>query len=196
MAISKKELEPKDIWEMFAETDRRFKDLEKNFKKTDKFLKELAADTNKQIKATNQSIHGLSDTWGEFVEGQISPSTKKMFLERGIVFDRVIRNFEVSLNGKEGMEIDIMGINGDYVVLIEAKSTLRIRDVDDYLDRIAKSKHFFPEYKDRKVVGAVAGMVIKRDVDKYAYRKGLFVITQKGDTVEIINDKKFKPKEW
>jgi hypothetical protein len=59
-----------------------------------------------------------------------------------------------------------------------------------------KFKTFFPEYADRKAVAAVAGIVIDEGVDRYAYKNGLFVIAQSGDTVQVMNDEKFVPKEW
>ncbi len=43
-------------------------------------------------------------------------------------------------------------------------------------------------------MGAVAAMVIPRDVARYAYRKGLFVMAQSGDVMTILNDEKFEPK--
>ena len=49
---------------------------------------------------------------------------------------------------------------------------------------------------NKKVIGAVAGIVIDESADKYAYRKGLFVIGQTGETVKILNDEKFEPKVW
>ena len=55
---------------------------------------------------------------------------------------------------------------------------------------------FFPEYKERKLLGAVAGIVIDEGVDRYAYQQGLFVIVQRGDTVRLLNDADFQPKEW
>jgi hypothetical protein len=53
----------------------------------------------------------------------------------------------------------------------------------------------------------VAGIRIEEESDRYAYRKGLFVLTLspliKGvrglsgeGMVVILNDEKFKPKEW
>jgi hypothetical protein len=42
----------------------------------------------------------------------------------------------------------------------------------------------------------VAGIVIQEDADKYAYKKGLYVLKQKGEIVEIANDDKFVPREW
>jgi len=94
------------------------------------------------------------------------------------------------------MEVDILAINGEYAVLIEAKSTLKIEDVKEHIERLEKFKTFFPEYSKRKVVGAVGGIVIEEDSNKYAYRNGLFVIGEGGDTAVILNDKGFKPKVW
>ena len=50
--------------------------------------------------------------------------------------------------------------------------------------------------KGRKVIGAVGGIVIEEGSDKYAYKQGLYVITESGETVRILNDEKFKPKKW
>ena len=53
-----------------------------------------------------------------------------------------------------------------------------------------------PEYHDRKVVGAVAGIEIVENADTFAYRQGLFVIVRSGEMVTMLNDEKFKPKVW
>ncbi|MEA1864128.1 MAG: hypothetical protein U9N46_02850, partial [Euryarchaeota archaeon] len=91
---------------------------------------------------------------------------------------------------------DILGVNSEYVVLIEAKSTLGVDDIRGHIGRMDVFKRFFPEYSDRKIVGAVAGIVINENVDKFADRQGLFVIGQSGDTVAILNDESFKPTAW
>jgi hypothetical protein len=39
-------------------------------------------------------------------------------------------------------------------------------------------------------------MVIPDDVARYAYRQGLFVLAQSGDSVVILNDAKFMPHNW
>ena len=36
----------------------------------------------------------------------------------------------------------------------------------------------------------------QQELDRFAYRQGLFVIGQTGETVKILNDKTFKPKIW
>ena len=50
--------------------------------------------------------------------------------------------------------------------------------------------------KGTTLLGAIAGMRIEEQADKYAYRQGLYVLKQKGEVVEIANDDKFKPREW
>ena len=92
--------------------------------------------------------------------------------------------------------MDILAVDSEYAVLIEAKSTLGVNDVRDHIDRLKKFKTFFPEYADRKVIGAVAGIVIDEEADKFAYRQGFFVIAQSGEIVKILNDEKFRPKQW
>lgn len=53
-----------------------------------------------------------------------------------------------------------------------------------------------PSYHNKKALGAVAGMVVPSEVARYAYRKGLFVLAQSGETVIILNDEQFEPQVW
>lgn len=71
-----------------------------------------------------------------------------------------------------------------------------MEDVRDHLYRMEHFRRFFPQYTDNRLIGAVAGMVIAEEADKFAYRQGLFVIAQAGETVHLLNDEKFQPKHW
>jgi len=187
-----------EIWKLYKETDKRFKETDKQIKETDKKLKKTDAQIEKTSIAADKAIKAvvaLTGKWSKFVEGLIAPAVERMFKERGIKVDKIYQRVKSHKNG-ESMEIDILAINGDYAVLIEAKSTLRIVDVDDHIKRLEKFKYFFPEYGNVKAVGAVGGIVIEESSDKYAYKKGLFTITEKGDCVEIMNDAEFKPRVW
>jgi len=47
------------------------------------------------------------------------------------------------------------------------------------------------------VYGGVAGMDIVEEADKYAYRRGLFVLGMTGEGIaRIMNDQKFTPKDF
>ena len=87
-------------------------------------------------------------------------------------------------------------MNNTEAVLIEVKSKLSQADVDEHLERLAKFKQLMPRYQEVKALGAVAAMVVPDEVARYAYRKGLFVLAQSGDSVIILNDVQFRPQAW
>jgi hypothetical protein len=175
------EREIQEVWALFRETDKR---IDRRFKETEKIIAQMGA-----------KVDALTGTWGRFVEGLIAPGAVSMFRERGIEIDRIFQRVKAHKDG-DTMEIDILGVNREYAVLIEAKSTLGVSDVKEHSERMKAFKRFFPEYSDRKVVGAVAGIVIEENADRFAYRQGFFVIAQTGVAVKIVNDENFEPKTW
>ena len=173
-----------EVWKLFRETDQRFRD-------TDRKLAQLEA----IVARTSRSVDDLTGKWGKFLEGMVAPACKTLFADRNIPVHKVLQRVQAEYDGRT-MEIDILVVNEGYVVLVEVKSTLKVDDVRDHLDRLAQFREFFPEYADRKILGAVAGIVIEEQADRFAYRQGLFVIGQTGDTVRILNDPQFQPKTW
>jgi len=155
----------------------------------------LFKETDKKIAEVSRTVAALTGKRGRFVKGLIAPGTISMFKERRIEVEKIYQRVKAHKDGKE-IEIDILAINKEYAVLIEAKSTLGIEDVNEHIERLKAFKKFFPEYSDRKVIGAVGGIVIEEGADRFAYRQGLFVIGQTGETVKILNDKTFKPRIW
>lgn len=172
MSITKEEL-----LDLFRETDLRMRE------------------TDRQIKEMNRAIGRLGNRLGEFVEEMVRPAAVRLFQERGIAVHQVSQRVYAERDG-ESMEVDLLVVNGTDVILIEAKSALSVQDVDEHLDRLGKFKKLSPQYRDFNVMGAIAGMVIPDDAARYAYRKGLFVLGQSGETVMIRNDGAFRPKVW
>ncbi|MBF0345697.1 MAG: hypothetical protein HQL06_15895 [Nitrospirae bacterium] len=173
----------------FEAIGKDFERMRKDSEERGKELKDVVAG----LRETRETVNALTGKWGNFVVGLVLPATKKMFKERGIVLKNIFKGAESDEEDAK-MEIDILAVNGEYVVAIEVKSTLGVDDVNDHLTRLSKFKQAFPTYADRQVIGAVAGIIINKGVDRYAYQKGLFVIGQSGDTVKILNDGKFKPR--
>jgi hypothetical protein len=88
--------------------------------------------------------------------------------------------------------------NGDYAMPVEIKSELTLEDVDWHIERIEKVREQLDKRGDkRKLVGAVAAMVVGSNVRDYAQKKGLYVLVQSGDTVTLAETSKdFKVREW
>ncbi|MBF0162274.1 MAG: DUF3782 domain-containing protein [Magnetococcales bacterium] len=144
----------------------------------------------------SRNIDRLGGRLGEFVEGLVAPACKTLFAQWGIPVHKVTRRVDADLPGGRHMEIDLMVINTDTIALVEVKSKLTVEDVREHLSRLAEFKAFFREYADKKIIGAVAAMVMEENVCRFAIHNGLFVIEQSGDTLRMANDKAFQPKSW
>ncbi|MBF0345891.1 MAG: DUF3782 domain-containing protein [Nitrospirae bacterium] len=172
----------------FEDVMKGFEVLRKESEERGKELKEVVAG----LSETRKTVEALTGKWGIFVEGLVLPATEKLFKERGIEVDQISQRVKSRKSGFE-METDILAVNGEYVVAIEVKSLLSVDDVKKHMERLSKFKSAFRQYADRQIIGAVAGIVIEEGVDRFAYKNGLFVIGQSGDTVKILNDDKFVP---
>ena len=170
--------------EQSRETDRKFQETDRKFQETDR-----------KIKAVTATVGDLGNRLGDFVEGLVRPAVVRLFRERGIEVHEVYPDVEVDRHD-EGLEIDLLVVNDTEAVLVEVKSKLTHADVNEHLERLGKFKRLMPRYAQVRALGAVAAMVVPREVGRYAYRQGLFVLAQSGDSVVILNDVKFQPKAW
>ncbi|GBL10885.1 MAG: DUF3782 domain-containing protein [Microcystis sp. 49638_E5] len=160
-------------------------------KETDKQIKE----TDKQINRVSKQIGELGNRLGEFVEWQVRPAVVRLFQERGIDVHEFHPGISVKRDN-EGLEIDLLVVNDTDAILVEVKSKLTQRDVDEHLQRLAKFKRLMPRFRDVKALGAVAAMIVPNEVASYACRQGLFVLVQSGENVIILNDAEFTPRVW
>lgn len=187
-----------DILRLFQETDRKFQE-------TDRIIKELSISqketdrkfqqTDRAIKAVNSNLGKLGNRLGDFVEEAVRPAAVRLFRECGIDVHEVQQNVSAKRHN-ESLELDLLVVNDNDAVAIECKSNLSIDDVNEHLSRLDKIKRLLPRYKDSRVLGAVAGMVIPENVAAYAIRKGLYVIGQNGEHLELRNESVFAPKAW
>ncbi|GBF79592.1 hypothetical protein AsFPU1_0990 [Aphanothece sacrum FPU1] len=173
-----------DVWQLLAELVTAQKETERRFQETDRKIQEVS----KQIGA-------LGGKWGRFVEKMVAPACETLFFNRGIPVHQVSQRVKKRLDGKT-LEIDVLVTNEDHVLVVEVKSSLGVDDVKELSDDLSKFRQFFPEYNEKQVYGAVAGIEIEEGADKYAYRQGLFVLVQSGENVAILNDAEFQPKVW
>ncbi len=199
-----------DVWKLIQETNLSMRESERKFTETSaEFRNELRAmsqesdrkfwersrETDKRIKQVTESVGRLSDKLGDFVEEMVRPAAVRLFKERGIEVHEVHQNVSANRNG-EGIAINLLVVNDGDVVAIECKSTLSIDNVNWHLARLEKIKRLLPTYANKRIMGAVTGMVIAYNVAQYAYRQGLFVIAQTGSQLALRNDLKFEAKIW
>ena len=171
-----------------AEADRRSAEADRRRAEADRTMEEL----KKLVRATTEAVNNLTTPLCLFIEEMVEPAVVQLFQERGIDVTQTMSRLKSKRPGA-AMEIDILAVNGSELVAVECKSRLSKDDVDDFLDRLQRFKLAFPQFRDFQVYGAVAGIESDHGIDSYAYRRGLFVIKQSGETVKIINDVQFQP---
>jgi len=167
-------LDFQQVWQMFQETDLKFK-------QTDKKIKELTALFTSQ--------------WGKLVESLVEGDLIKLLTARGIKVESTIQRRKGHREG-QNFEFDLIAINGEELVIVEVKTTLRPQDVNDFHEKLWKAKFFMPEYKNMKVYGAVAFITSEGASDRMAEKLGFFVIKATGSSSAIVNNFDFKPKAF
>jgi hypothetical protein len=177
------------------ETERKILAVSQEVSEVNKELSKQISAVNKQISAVNKQIGDLGGKWGRFVENMVAPACETIFLKRGIPVHQVGQRIKKRLNGQT-LEIDVLVTNADHVLVVEVKSSLGVDDVKALIEDLTQFRQFFPEYNQKQLYGAVAGIEIEEGADKYAYRQGLFVLAQAGETVTILNNSDFQPKSW
>ncbi len=182
-----------EVKDLFAQTSKQFQDTDKKFQDTDKKFQ----DTDKKFQELRTMIGQLGNRLGDFVEEMVRPAVVRLFRERGFDVRQVLR--EITAYDDQGqfvMEVDLLAVNTNTAFAVECKSRCSADDVSEHLDRLSNFKSCFPRYRDVQLFGAIAAMVMPDAVARYAYRKGLYVLAQSGDTIVIRNDDQFRAKEW
>jgi len=188
-----------EIWSLFRETRENINNLSKRQEKTTEQIEKTSKEIDrvtKEVSRVTRELESVKAKWGRFVEYVLAPGIPKAFQAIGIPINRISQRVKAQSPEYGIIEIDILGVNHEYVLIVETKSTLSIDDINEVLEDLARFKIFFPEYQDKKIIGAVAGIEITGKADRYAYQKGLFVLGQADDSVIIKNDSKFKPVVW
>ncbi len=179
----------KDLLKFQKETDRR---INKLITEAEKGRKEAEKDRKAAQKRMNELDELFTDHWGKLMESLVKGDLLKLLQERGINVDDTAKERKKQYKGKE-YEFDIIAIDGREMVVVEVKTTLRLKDINHFEAKLKLFKEIFPIYKNLKVYGAVAYLKANEGSSKRAMKKGFFVIRATGSSASIINAKNFRP---
>ena len=193
--------------EMAKRQDKMAKHQDEMAKRYDEMVKrhdEMAKRQDEADKKAHKKMDRLDDridkmrgiwsnAWGDFVESLVSGRFVELVQAWIPSINQIMKNIECKRNGQH-CEIDIIAVNSDSLVATEVKSTLNVTDVKEFLEKLKSFTMFFPQFKGYKIYGAVAYLKTTQNAEKFAMKKGLFVIHATGDSGEILNEKGiFKP---
>jgi hypothetical protein len=202
------------VWAALQETDRIVKENARQMKKTDrKWLEEKKETDRKWLEEKKETdrkwleekreidriVGDLSNRFGEMVEYMVAPSIHKRFNELGYHFDAVAPGGYVirDENDKVKAEVDILLENAEYIMAVEVKAKVHLKDIEHHIKRIEILREYRNKRADRrKIQGAIAGAIFGNAEKEAAFAAGFYVIEQTGDTVQITNPKDFKARDW
>ena len=160
---------PQEIWAILRE-------VSESQRETDRLLKQQAADADRRAQETDRRMRELdklfNGQWGKLMEALVDGDLIELLNGRGIEVDHTMTNVVKRSGGQRRREVDILALNGDEVVAVEVKTTLKVRHVDRYLSVLERFGEVLPEYRERKVYGAVAYLRADESSDEYAEAAG------------------------
>jgi septal ring factor EnvC (AmiA/AmiB activator) len=151
--------------------DEQGKRMEDQGKRMDKVLDEL--------RVNNHRVGELTNKVGRIIEKVVVPGIVDKFNEKGFKFDAVSTNVEFLNEKKNGnlAEVDALLENGKFVIAVESKTELTVKDVNTHIKRLQALRKV-PRFKGKKIYGAVSTAVAKEKPINYALEKGFYVLQQ------------------
>ena len=195
---------PEEIWAILREISgaqkkstldmekirKRQKQTDRQMKQTDRQMKQ----TDRRIDKRMKKLEGLfTGQWGKLMESLVEGDLVPLLQARGISVQSTHTRMRGRRNG-EHYEFDILAGNGEEMVVVEVKTTLKVDDVKQFLEKLNKFTEYEPVYQGKQVYGAVAYLRTEQDSELYAERQGLYVIRATGNSASIINTEDFRPR--
>jgi len=173
---------------------RAFKEEMRAFKDEMRAFKEESRQINRE---SNMQWGAMAKKMGTMTEDLVAPSIPRIVREE---FGLELESFGIRqkrrLPDGRTKEYDAVGAAGDLVFVDSTKSTLEALYVSDFVEDILVFRDFFPEYREKKLIGILATLRVEENVLKLAEKQGLLVLAVGDQLLEVKNTHGFKPKEW
>ncbi|GAB2556472.1 hypothetical protein [Spirosoma areae] len=160
-------------------------------------IAESQKETDRITKENAKLIGGLGDKFGSFTEGMAFPSMEKT-LRKQFGMETISTRVRTRKEGKT-QEIDVLGYaNGtvNTVVIVEVKSNLRERDIDQIKDMIDNFAYFHPEHQGKKMLCLVAYVEASKEAKAALTKMGVMLARINDDVVELANPEGFTPRDF
>ncbi len=182
----------KDEMKEFKDEMKEFKDEMKAFKDEMKeFKDEMLAyrkEAKEEARQRNREWSNLAKKMGTLVEDLIAPALRPVLKK---YFD-----CEVTMEGQrmfrrikgDDYEVDAIAACDDKVFMVEVRSTPRLHDVSEFVDKSKKFFEFFPEYQGKRLMIIFGSITFPEDVIEQASKSGIYVLAWKEwDYMDILN---------
>ncbi len=160
----------------------------KNIEEMRKDTKAFEEWAKKNIEEMRKQWGHLAQKMGTMVEDIVAPALPyavKRRLKTKIVEQSVRVTKEVN---NDFYEVDIIAITKEGTVLVvEVKSSFRSRDIDLFEKSLKRFTEFFPQYKERRIVGVIASLNLNEGIVRRATKRGMLAMAMSGDYMDFLN---------
>lgn len=163
-------------------------------------LKEIAEkqrENDREIGRIAKIVGDIGNKFGSFTEGMAFPSMEKV-LRKQFNIKTIAANYKTEA-GSDTLEIDVLGLsNGDIntAVIVEVKSHLKRRDIDQLLKTIDRFQRLHPEHAGKKLYGIIACVSGSKEQREEAQKAGLFVASIHDEVFELKTPAYFVPRDF
>ena len=192
VAMRQKENEKrqKEYWKKAA---REWEEIRARARETDRYMQETARRMRETDRRLKKAEDLFTTQWGKLMESLVRGDLVQLLAGRNVGVNGLARE-TLKRRGGDSYELDILAVNGEEIVAVEVKTTLRPEDVGRFRSKLGHFKEWWPEYRDRRIYGAMAFLQASDDVARHAERQGFFVIRATGDSASIVNAEDFDPR--
>ncbi len=183
--------------EELACLSREMRDFKEEMREFKDEMREFKDETRREHRELNKKWGEMANRLGTIVEDLVVPSLPRIIQEilAEDVIDLSVRRRRRLPTGRS-KEFDAIAVTPTTVCLNSTKSRLRSADVDLMVKEIEELREFFPDYRDRPVVGILATLAAGDSVLRYATKLGFLVLAVGDELMEVQNPAGFWPKRW
>ena len=178
------------IREKQSETDRQmnkvFREMAESSRRVDLQLAELGV-----------QLGGIGNKFGSFTEGLVWSSLRRILFEKfRMDFVAPAPQRRKREDGRN-LEADMLGwTNGtdNRVIVVEIKSQLGVRDLDQLDAILLRLGEFFPEHRGKTAEGMIAAVGITEPMESLVHQRGFHLAKASDDNFELADPVGFQPR--
>lgn len=183
---------PPDLDNQIAMTAQAVADLTRHSAHVDQQIANVdqqLADLARQVAETGRQLGGIGNKFGSFTEGLAYRSCKRILHQR-FALELTAHEVEVQRRDGQNEEYDMIGVaNGprNEVFVVEIKSHLRERDLEQVLKKLRRVTEFLPQFKGMKIRGLIATVYVRKGMQEKVEAAGLYLATGADENFELVS---------
>ena len=174
------------------------KEIVADLARSTKELRSSQAATDRQLKELGKQIGGFGNKFGSFAEGMGYNSIKRILVEEFKMNDFIAPGVIVRRGGLED-EYDVLAYsNGslDKGMIVEIKSKLTQRDIDQMKRKMEDVFKLMPQHKGKTFYGMIAYVSGRSDLKKQIIENGWYLARVGDEIFEMETPIGFQPKGY